>query len=205
MKQVWLAVLLPGCLATVLVGSLGAQQTTVVGRWVNLDPMDFRLLVLDVEPDRTVHQLIPAPQFSATYSFEAGRVLVRMGDGSALSLILQDDTLSRNGQATLTRFLGRSEEKGSVRGTWRPAATGAMEQFWTFRSDGQLILEVGFPGSVTLTGDTLTVAGESFKVRLVEDTLYVENPSKQRRFVRRPWGCLGTQPDTRAPECREAA
>lgn len=100
--------------------------------------------MLDIEPDGVVHLLIPAPQFSATYSVDADRVLIRMGDGSMDSLVLRGDMLLRTDQPALTRIVGTPVENGRLGGTWRPVTAATLERFWTFRSDGQLILEVGF-------------------------------------------------------------
>jgi hypothetical protein len=180
-----------------------AQQGRPVGRWVNRDPTDFAFLVLDVESDTTVHLLIPAPQFSATYRLDAERVLIRMGDGSTDSLVFRDDMLFRNDQPALTRLIGTAGEKGHVDGTWHPMVAGPLEQFWTFRSDGQLILEVGLPGRVTLTGNTLKVADRQFTLRETGGTLYLDGGDKSRQFVQRRWGCFGTpQLDGSARECQ---
>ncbi len=79
----------------------------------------------------------------------------------------------------------------------------------TLRSDRQVVLEVGFPVQATVAGDTLRLASSrgrtvSFTVRQAGDTLYVQNATKQRRLVRRPWGCMGVaQFDAPAAECRK--
>jgi hypothetical protein len=216
--RLWFRVLLLSCVVTaVLIGSLGAEQTTRVGRWVNVDVKSSNLIVLDVEPDGTVHHLIPAPQFAATYRVNADRVQltqtvgplgVPKGDKANLTLVIKGDTLlDENGKPLFTRFLDAPRKQDSIQGTWRHVVSKPIEQFMTFRSDGQVVLEVGVTGSVTLTGDTLKITrnktSDSFAVRLVGETLYVETPGKQQRFVRRPWGCLGMiEFDANASECR---
>jgi hypothetical protein len=179
-----------------------AQQRPV-GRWVNRDSTDLAFLVLDIESDGSVHLLMPAPQFSAAYSLDAERVLIRMGDGSTSSLVFRGDTLFRDDQPALTRMVGTPEAKGRLGGTWHPVTPGPLEQFWTFRSDGQLILEVGLPGTATLSGTALKVADRRFTLREAGGTLYLDGGDKSRQFVRRQWGCFrATQSDGSASECQ---
>ena len=217
--RLWFRVLLLSCVVTVvLVGSLGAEQTTRVGRWVNVDAANsfFRLIVLDVEPDGTVHHLIPMPQFGATYRVNADRVHltwtagplgVPKGDKGETYVIKGDTLLDENGKPLFTRFLDAPRKQDSIQGPWRHVdVSDPMERFMTFRSDGQVVFEVGMTGSVTITGDTLKINWPDprgpFAIRLVGETLYVETPGKQERFVRRPWGCFGIEFDATAPECR---
>lgn len=197
---------------SVLAAGLGTQQGRWPGRWVNVDPTDVEFLVLDIEADGAVHRLIPAPQFSATYRVEGRRLVMRAGDGSVdSSFALQGDTLLLDGKPALARLSRMPAQSASVGGTWRPLAAGAAattESFMTFRSDGQVVLEVGFPVQATVTGDTLRLVSaqgpSSFTVRQATDTLYLSDGNRQRRFVRRPWGCLGMrQFDAPAVECRE--
>ncbi len=134
---------------------LAAHQMPWVGRWVNIDPTDYQPFVLAFESDGRVHQLIPAPQFEATYSVEAGRLVMRMTDGSVdTSMTVRGDTLTGAGIGAFARVSGAPQENATVRGTWRLIASGPMESFTTFRSDGQVVLEVGFPVEATLRGDT---------------------------------------------------
>ena len=198
---------------SVLAAALGTQQGRWAGRWVNVDPTDVELLVLDIEADGAVHRLIPAPQFSATYRVEGRRLVMRAGDGSVdSSFALQGDTLLLDGKPALARLSRMPAQSASVGGTWRPLAAGAAamtESFMTFRSDGQVVLEVGLPVQATVSGDTLRLVSaqgpaSSFTVRRATDTVYLSDGNRQRRFVRRPWGCLGMrQFDAPAVECRE--
>jgi hypothetical protein len=189
---------------------LHAQELPWAGRWVNTDPADAGLFVLAFAPGGHVHQLMPAPQFQATFKVAAGRVAMRTGDGSAdSSFVLRGDTLVQAGQALWARVPGAAPHKGSVLGTWAPVAPRPMETFMTLRSDSQVVLEVGFPMEATSHSDTLRLASAqlpaaSYVLRQSGDTLHVRDTAgKDHRFVRRPWGCLGIGTfDATASECR---
>jgi len=78
-----------------------------------------------------------------------------------------------------------------------------MEQFWTFRSDGEVILEVGIAGTYSPKGDKLKLSNRSFTLTRDGGDLYVEGQGKKYRFVRRPWGCFGLPEEANASECRQ--
>ena len=130
--RLWFRVLLLSCVVTVvLVGSLGAEQTTLVGRWVNVDAENStspRLIVLVVEPDGTVHHLMPFPQVAATYRVNADRVQltwtagplgVPKGDKGETYVIKGDTLLDENGKPLFTRFLDAPRKQDSIQDTWR--------------------------------------------------------------------------------------
>jgi hypothetical protein len=196
-----------------LAAALAFQQGLAPGRWVNLDATDVQLVVLHKEADGTVHQLIPAPQFSATYRVVAGRLVIKTSDRATdSSLALQGDTLLVNGNTALVRISRIPAQSTPVAGTWRPigAKAGArMDFFMTFRSDSQVVLEVGFPVLASESGDTLRLASSQgsiafFTVRQTKDTLYLSDGATLRRFVRRAWGCFGNADfDASAVECSQ--
>jgi hypothetical protein len=196
-----------------LATGLRAQQMPPLGRWVNVDAGDFQLLILDFEPDGNVHRLMLAPQFQASYRVERTHLFMRARDGSVdSSVTIRGDTLiSRTG--ALTRVAAPPHDTVNSHGTWR-SSYGPMERFITLRSDGQVILEVGFPTQATWRADTLRFASMQaspsftlpavwFTLRLAGDTLQVQDSvGSNRRFVRRPWGCIGNAKlDGSAAEC----
>ena len=202
MRRLHLLVLL---LAGLTQAGLSAQEIPPVGRWVNIDPTDFQLFILDFEPDGRVHQLMPAPQFDATYRIEGEQLVVTMGDGSQGIFVLRGDTLAADGRTPpYIRVSGSADETG---GTWRLPG-GSRDQFMTLRSDGQVVLEVGFPVQAIVSADTLQLISTqfpsvSFTLYQLGDTLHVEDASgKHRRFLRRPWGCFGIEAfEAGAAEC----
>ena len=209
----WFRVLLLSCFVqSVLVGSLGAEQTKLAGRWVSMKPQDSRLICLYIEEDGSVLRVMPAIQFAAKYRVEGEHVTATMtsgptgppkGDKANLKLVINGDTLlDEDGKPLLTRFRRSPVTQDGVRGTWRFIESSRMEQFWTFRSDGQLVMEWALPENITLTGEILRVKGESFVVSQVGETLYVERMGKKEKFIRRPWGCYGVKYDSTAAECR---
>lgn len=210
MKKLWFAVLLGSLATAVLVDAHADQQSKLFGRWVNMDLPDARLHVLYLKPDGTAYRLTSAQQGPMTYRLEAGNVLLKGDGGPTESLVLRGDTLLRNGQVFLTRLSDTPKVNSGVQGAWhlvwedphpRKAESGQVEEVFTFRSDGQVIVEMGFPREGTLTGDTLKLPMGSFNVRLVKDILYVESPGAKRRLVRRQWGCFGIPLDAPASEC----
>ena len=204
MRRLHLLVLL---LAGFTQAGLSAQEIAPLGRWVNIDATDFPLFVLVFEPNLRVHRLMPAPQFQATYSVEGEQLVLRMGDGSSATFVLRGDTLAADGGAAYIRLSGSADETG-VGGTWRQVPGGSRDQFMTLRSDGQVVLEVGFPVQATVSADTLQLSSPglpsvSFTLYQLGDTLHVEDATgKHRRFLRRPWGCFGIEAfEAGAAEC----
>jgi len=201
------------CLMLLFVAVLPASATAQqrwAGHWVNVDPADYAMFVLDIQPDAQVHQLMPAPQFQAKYRVEGGHLVMRMADGSAdSSFALRGDSLIGRGPDAMVRIAGSVVEKSGVRGTWRAVATAQGNAFMTLRSDAEVVLEVGVPVVSSWLGDTLRltsaqVPSAAYTMRQAGDTLHaVDATGKDHRFVRRPWGCLGISSfDTPAPECR---
>lgn len=198
----------PGSLVLIVASSLvavalQAQDSSRVGRWVETDPAAIPL-VLDVERDGTVRQFLPAPQFTATYRAEGERVVVTHSDGSKKVFTLDGDTLLADGKPAYTRVPNDPgpDDKSSVGGAWTGVG-GPMPSVATFRSDGQLILEVTLPTATTaFTQDSLKLLDKAYAVRQVSDELFLEAAGKSRWLVRRPWGCFGTALDGQAPECR---
>jgi hypothetical protein len=208
MRRLVTALLLT-CFVPAVLLAAHAAPPSLTGRWVNADlPNSAGPFVLFFQPAGKVLNLIPAPQFGATYRFEGKRLeLISTAgplgpDRTSLILTLEDNVLQRDGQPLLGRLEPASAKAANVRGTWRLLAPSSMEQFWTFRSDGQVILEVGIPGTDTLEGDTLKLARASFTLRRSGDRLYVEGPGQSYRFVRRPWGCFGLPAEANLSECR---
>ena len=207
MRRLHLLVLL---LAVPPQAELSGQGMSLVGRWVNIDPTDFQLFVLVFEPDGRVHRLMPAPQFSATYRVEGEHLVIENGDGSRLSYVVRGDTLASDGPGAFIRLTDTPHDTGSVGGTWRFVPGGSMERFMTLRSDGQVVLEVGFPVQATVSGDTLRLISSqlptlTFRLYQQGDTLIhlQDAAGKNRLLLRRPWGCLGIEAlDARAAECQ---
>ena len=203
MRRLHLLVLL---LAGFTQAGLSAQAIPPLGRWGNIDATDLQLFVLVFEPNLRVHRLMPAP-FQATYSVEGEQLVLRFGDGSSATFVLRGDTLAAVGGAAYIRLSGSADETG-VGGTWRQVPGGSMDQFMTLRSDGQVVLEVGFPVQATVSADTLQLSSTrfpsvSFTLYQLGDTLHVEDATgKHRRFLRRPWGCFGIEAfEAGAAEC----
>jgi hypothetical protein len=183
--------------ATLLASTAQAQDTSWVGRWVNVEE-DFTLFVVNIESDGRVQVLIPAPRFSATYLHDADRVLIRFADGGTdSSFAVTSDTSARWGEGALIRVSPGAGRESTARGTWRTVPAGPMNAFMTFRPDGVVVLEVGFPEESQLKGNTLRLSSDqwptrSLAIRRDGDTLYVaEEGRAKRRFVVRPWGCFG--------------
>ncbi len=185
-----------------------AQQRGLAGHWVSTTP-DTGFWIIGAQPDGRVYTLVPAPEFEATYRFGAGNTVeLRGSDGSTVSFVLRGDTLVTGGQPTHVRIAGASRPGTGGRGTWRSLSTTPVVTFVTFRSDSQVVLEVGFVAQ-TLQGDTLQVSPPEvptvdFTLRVLGDTLYTRIVrGEESVYVRRPWGCLGKQPfDSPAAECR---
>ena len=186
-----------------------AQELPPLGRFVNVNPTDMQYLVLAFEADGQVHRLMPAPGFRARYEVEGERLELRTGDGSGASFTLIGDALTSDGRAMYTRVSGALSEAGGLVGTWRWVPGGSMDQFMTLRSDGQVILEVGFPVQASVNGDTLTIISDqlpavSFVAYTQGDTLLhlQDAMGKNRLLLRRPWGCFGIEAlDALAAEC----
>lgn len=214
MRRLHLLVLL---LAVPPQAELSGQGMSLVGRWVNIDPTDFQLFVLVFEPDGRVHRLMPAPQFSATYRVEGEHLVIDFGDGSRQSYVVRGDTLASDGPGAFIRLTDTPHDTGSVGGTWRFVPGGSMERFMTLRSDGQVVLEVGFPVQATVSGDTLRLISSqlptlTFQLPTLTFRLYQQGDTllhlqdaagKNRLLLRRPWGCFGIEAlDARAAECQ---
>lgn len=180
-----------------------AQASPRTGRWVETTTGGTPF-VLSIDADGAVRPFIPAPQFSATYKVDAGRVVATANDGSVQTFVPQGDTLLGPGSLALTRVSpAQGSAKENYQGTWTTASAPSGPIFMTLRSDGQVILEVTPPGSATkFNGDALTLNNKSFTVRQTNDALYLDDGSTSRRFVRRPWGCFGQPSEAQAPECR---
>ena len=180
-----------------------AQSSPRAGRWVESTTggMPF---ALSIDADGTVRPFIPAPQFSATYKVDAGRVVATANDGSVETFVPQGDTLLGPGNMAMKRVSAPPDAtKDGIRGTWTTAGPAAGSMFMTLRSDGQVILEVSMPGApMKFNGDALTLNNKTFTVRQTNDALYLEDGATSRRFVRRPWGCFGLAAESQASECR---
>ena len=195
-----------------LVAAWVGHQPSLAGHWVNLDSADVHLFVLQFEPHGQVRQLM-TPQFGTTYSVQAERVIIRHADGSVDSTYaLRGDTLLRAGHAVMVRVSRTMPDTSGVSGTWIPLASRAaerfLEYFYTFRSDGQAVLEAAFPVHASLRGDTLELVARRgqrrlYTLRAAGDTLRVSDAAgRERRLVRRPWGCFGIATfDGPAVEC----
>ena len=188
---------------------LKAQAMPWVGRWVNVDAADMGMFVIAFSPDGHVHRLIPAPKFQATFRLEAGHIVMRASDGSVDdSMVPHADTIVRNGRAAFVRAADFPGRPPAVLGTWVSVGMPPLEMFMTLRSDSQVVIEVGVQMVASLHADTLRLTSTQvpaawFTVRQVGDTLHVSDATgRARRFVRRPWGCLGVGTfDMPASEC----
>jgi len=197
-------------LVTLLPAAAGAQALPWSGRWVNTDPADFGVAILAFTPSGQVDLLMPAPQFSATYTLADNHVVTRMSDGSTdASLSLRGDSLVEpNNRVVWVRMHGASPTAGAL-GTWHATASSPIESFMTLRSDGVVVLEVGFPMTAAAHGDTLRLTSDklpamTYTVRQSGDTMHVvDMMGRDRQFIRRPWGCLSIGAGTVPPsECR---
>ena len=201
MSRAFLSLALAAALAVV---APPAQQSSRVGRWAEVG----REFILHVETTGTVRPYVPAPQFGATYKVAGDRVVLIGSDQSTQELVLQGDTLTikgGKGGVELTRMPGGASTSGKVTnpGTWVQKPSETRFAIWTFRSDGQVILEVSLPKTATtLTGDTLALLEKTYTVREANDELILEEGGTTRCFVRRPWGCFGTKFDGDAAECK---
>jgi hypothetical protein len=206
LKHIRLALLLVALLSA----TAAAQTLPWSGRWVNTDPADYGVAVLAFTPSGQVDILMPAPQFSATYKLVDNHVVTRMSDGSTdATLSLRGDSLMEPNNRVVWVRTGSTAPTGSALGTWHATATSPMVSFMTLRSDGAVVLEVGFPMTATTHADTLRLTSDklppmTYTLRQVGDTLHVvDAAAKDRRFVRRPWGCLNDGAGaTPASECR---
>ena len=202
--------LLTGVAPAVLVAGQLSQSSPLAGRWVASDSqLPPAMQVLYFQPRGTVLALMPLPQFGATYRLEGKRLQLTSTAGplgpdrTPLVLMLDGNVLRKDGQALLRRLDGESPIGAGVGGTWRRMGQHSMEEFWTFRSDGEVIVEVGDAGTTTSTGDGLNLSGRSYRLIRDGDTLYVERHGKTGRYVRRPWGCFGLPDEANASECRQ--
>ena len=187
--------------AALAVVAPAAQQSSRVGRWAEVG----REFILHVEATGTVRPYVPAPQLGATYKVAGDRVVLIGPDQSTQELVLQGDTLTIKGGVELTRMPGGAGTSGklTIPGTWVQKPSETRFAIWTFRSDGQVILEVSLPKmATTFTGDTLALLEKTYTVREANDELILEEGGTTRRFVRRPWGCFGTKFDGDAAECK---
>ena len=206
----WLVttLLLTSLAPAVLLAAERSQPSPLAGRWVNTDLKISSIMVLYFQPAGKVLNLMPMPQFGATYQLEGKRLQLTSTAGplgpdpKPLVLTLDGEVLRKDGQPLLGRLKGESPTAPGV-GTWRLLEKDSMEQFWTFRSDGEVILEVGIRGTYSPKGDTLKLSNRSFTLRRDGDNLYVEGQGKKYRFVRRPWGCFGLPEEANASECRQ--
>lgn len=188
--------------------SAGAQKDTWVGHWVNTAEDESRFWILNADVGGRVQILIPAPQFQATFSIgPGGTVAARASDGSSMSFVMRGDTLLTRDQPTHVRIAGTLQASPIARGSWRSLTSEPMLSVITFRSDSQVVLEVGFVAA-TGQGDTLRIVTPdapsiAFTARLNGDTLHTQIVGGEHsRYVRRPWGCLGKPAfDAPAAEC----
>lgn len=194
---------------SILPHNASARPDAWPGHWVNTTPNDTRFWILNADADGHVQMLMPAPQFQASYRMEAGGVFEsRASDGSIMTGVFRGDTLLFAGRATHVRISDRNRQAPSGQGTWRSLDSSAMISYITFRSDSQVVIEVGF-AVTTVQGDTLRLTlpenpGIDFTVSVLRDTLHSQIVGgEQSRYVRRPWGCVGIPAfDAPAPECR---
>ena len=204
-KYLGIPVLLIGLLPAVA----RAQATPYVVHWVNTDSADYTAAALAFAPNGDSDLLMPAPQFSATYRLSVGHLVMRMSDGSTdSSFALRGDSLvEKSGRVVWVRTRAPSQQ--SALGTWHSVAPSPVESFMTLRSDGVVVLEVGFLMTVAAHGDTVQLhsdrlPGMTYTLRQSGDTVHLlDTTGRDHQFIRRPWGCLnvgaGNAP---ANECR---
>jgi hypothetical protein len=165
--------------------------------------------VLYFKPTGELLEMTPMPQFGATYQLDGQRLILTSTAGPLgpdprpMILTLEGDVIHFDGKPMLRRIKGLAARGTGVRGTWQHLLEyGGMEQFWTFRSDGQVILEAGFAGKQSLTGNTLKLGRGSFVLTRSGDQLDVKGQGKEFRFIRRPWGCFGVPSEAKLHDCR---
>lgn len=208
-RRLGTGLLLMACATALLPAVPLAPSSSLAGRWVNTDIGGSAPLVLYIDAEGQVLNLLPMPQFGATHHLQ-GRLLTLTStagplrpDPVPLILTLDGDVLRMQAQAFLKRLDPASAGSDEVQGTWRPLDRSRMAEFWTFRSDGEVIIEVGFPGTDRLSGSKLRLSRGTFTLRRDAGGLNVEGDDKTYRFLRRPWGCFGVAGESHAAECRE--
>jgi hypothetical protein len=197
--------LLTALVSVTLLGSgTQAQDTALVGRWVNID-QDFTLFVLNIKSDGRVQVLMPAPQFNARYVQKSDRILLHFDSGETdSSFTVTSDTSARWGDGWFIRVSAGPGR--TARGTWR-AVPAAMNAFMTFRPDGVVALEMGILGESQLEGNTFSISSNEWPTRALAlrrdgDTLYVaEGKRREQRYVVRPWGCFGFDGESERTGC----
>lgn len=192
-------------------GTLLAQDAPFLGRWVSLDgPMNPPVVVF--EAGGAFLSLMPAPNFLVHYQADGDRLVLRgQGSDETMVFFLRGETLEHESGGTMDPVEGAGPSGDGGHGTWRSSMAEGMPQFWTFRSDGVVALEVGTTGEWTAGeggrdgSSSLSIRGTvvNFRFELVGDTLHLTREgSEPSRLVRRPWGCFGApDEETQAEEC----
>lgn len=184
------------------------------GRWVLLGlPISY------VFRGDSVEMLTYPPQAPAMmYRVRGDSVETQaQGQRSVSSFSIRHDTLVIRQASRVVRYVrfgARSGAERALTGTWRTVDSGPRSVV-TFRSDGQLMPEVGAPMQVRLRGDTMEVSSGTQSLRTVlvrtGDTITISPPAgdkapvgaKPQTIVRRAWGCFGIPAlDRSAKECR---
>jgi hypothetical protein len=193
-------------------GALQGRRTD--GRWVMLGvPIAY------VFSGDSVEMVMYPPQAPLmTYKVRRDSIETNAaGNRRVQAFSVRGDTLrlTFGDRVVVYRRLGvAGAAKPGLKGTWH-SVDGSGVSVLTFRSDGQLILEIEAPTQMRLHGDTLdtTAGGESLRSVLLRtgDTITISPfagdklpaGATSQKIVRRPWSCFGmAELDLSAVECR---
>jgi hypothetical protein len=187
-----------------------ADAKSLNGRWVQ----EGTMMAYYIHGDSAEIMMFP-PQGMTPRPWRAvGNVLeMRVDTLERHAFVISNDSLSVDwkgprGKLVFHRLV-TPKTPADIDGSWRSVADRQPSVF-NFRSDGQMIVEVGVEMPGRMRGDTLVMRLMGSDTRLVfkragagMQAVNVEMPGRVMRFTRRPWGCFGfKQVDLQARECR---
>ncbi|MDB4914977.1 MAG: hypothetical protein JWM95_2621 [Gemmatimonadetes bacterium] len=199
----------------VLLGASGiSQKRATDGRWVMVGvPIAY------VFSGDSVEMVMYPPQAPAM-SYRVKRDTIETdaaGTHQRQAFVVRGDTLRLTfGERVVVyhRITGPVAASRGLKGTWH-SVDGNGISVLTFRSDGQLVLEVEAPTQMRLHGDTLdtSAGGQSLRsvLQRAGDTITISPftgdklpaGATPQKIVRRPWSCFGlAELDRKASECR---
>jgi hypothetical protein len=200
--------------ALVLVAATAAQERRTDGRWVMLGvPIAY------VFSGDSVEMVMYPPQAPLmTYKVRRDSIQTdAAGTRRVQAFSVRGDTLRLafgDRVVVYRRISASGTTKPGLKGTWH-SVDGNGVSVLTFRSDGQLVLEIEAPTQMRLHGDTLdtTAGGQSLRsvLQRAGDTITIMPFSgdklpagaEPQKIVRRPWSCFGiAEMDLSAVECR---
>ncbi|MDQ2664683.1 MAG: hypothetical protein M3Z05_01620 [Gemmatimonadota bacterium] len=197
-----------------LTAATGTQERHTNGRWVMLGvPISY------VFSGDSVEMVMYPPQAPLmTYRVRRDSIETdAAGNRRVQAFSVLGDTLrlSFGNRVVVYRRVGANGAAvRALTGTWH-SVDGRGVSVLTFRSDGQLVLEIEAPAQMRLHGDTLdTMAGGQSLRSILQrtgDTLTIlpfsgdvlPAGAMPQKIVRRPWSCFGiAELDRSATECR---